>query len=179
MNRTLEPTEKGRMDASNRRDAAIAELTRTLQRETETVRELREALLRQRSGVAADSAGAVNESCDDIARLLVAVEAAKKHRAMRIDAVAPEAGASLDRLEVSLGAQCPGALLDAHRVLKREAEATAREASVNRAVLARTVEAGEAFLQALFSGSTAPDPVYRAGERREEDGAGFLLDRKA
>lgn len=178
MTRTLERTENARMDATNRRDAAIAELTRALRREAETVRELREALLRQRAGVAADSPGAVNESCDDIARMLVAVEAAKKNRAMRIEAIAPEAGASLGRLETVLGAQCPADLVDAHRDLRREAEATAREASVNRAVLARTVEAGEAFLQALFSGSTAPDPVYRAGERREDDGAGFLLDRK-
>ncbi len=179
MSRTLEVTEKGRMDASNRRHAAIAELTRALVREAETVRELREALLRQRAGVAADSAGAVNDSCDDIARLLVAVEAAKRNRTMRIESIAPEAGVSLDRLEAALGERCPADLLDAHRALKREAEATAREASVNRAVLARTVEAGEAFLQALFSGTSAPDPVYRAGERREEDGAGFLLDRKA
>ncbi|MFN8588891.1 MAG: hypothetical protein U1E86_28000 [Burkholderiaceae bacterium] len=179
MTRMLDRTETARMDSPNRRDAAIAELTRALHRETETVRELREALLRQRAGVAADSPGAVNESCDDVARLLVAIEAAKKNRAMRIEAIAPEAGPSLVRLEALLGPACPPELVEGHRTLRREAEATAREAAVNRAVLARTVEAGEAFLQALFSGSTAPEPVYRAGERREDDGAGFLLDRKA
>lgn len=175
----LERTESGRMDGKSRKDVAIAELTLALERETETVRELREALLRQRAGVAADSAGSVNESCDDIARLLVAIEAAKRHRAMRIEAVSPEAGGSLEALERALGPNAPEPLRRAHAELRREAATTAREASVNRTVLSRTVEAGEAFLQALFSGSNAPEPVYRAGERREEDGAGFLLDRKA
>ena len=58
-------------------------------------------------------------------------------------------------------------------------EETAREAAVNRTVLKRTVEAGEAFLQALFTGVSEPQTVYRAGERREDDGSGFLLDRTA
>ncbi len=175
----LERTETGRMDANSRQELALGELTRALEREIETVSELREALLRQRAGVAADSAESVNQSCDDIARLLVAIEAAKRHRTMRIDSLVPEPGVSLDTLERWLGASLPRPLLDARVRLHRAAEATAREAAINRSVLSRTVEAGEAFLQALFSGSAAPEPVYRAGERREEDGAGFLLDRKA
>ncbi|MBI5170864.1 MAG: hypothetical protein HZA61_15350 [Candidatus Eisenbacteria bacterium] len=167
------------MEGKSRMDVALAELTRALERETGTVRELREALLRQRAGVAADSAGAVNESCDDIARLLVAIEAAKRHRAMRIEAVSPEGGVPLDSLERVLGPALPESLVRARAELRREAQATAREAAVNRTVLARTVEAGEAFLQALFSGANTLEPVYRAGERREEDGAGHLFDRKA
>lgn len=175
----LEQMETGRMDANRQQDTAIGELTRALQRETETVSDLREALLRQRAGVAQDSAELVNQSCDDIARLLVAIEAARRHRAMRIESLSPDAGITLESLERWLGPELPADFAEARATLRREAEATAREAGINRSVLSRTVEAGEAFLQALFAGTNGPDPVYRPGERREEDAAGFLLDRKA
>jgi len=67
-------------DLDMHRQQSLAELTGALLREMETVRALREALVRQRAGVAADSPNAVHDSCDDIGRILVALENTKRHR---------------------------------------------------------------------------------------------------
>lgn len=161
-----------------RRDEALAELARALTREAGVVRDLREALLRQRAGVAADAVADVHVSCDDIARVLVTLDSARRHRATVLGSLVRETPATLEALARELGGSLPPELAEAALALRREAEATAGEAAVNRTVLQRTVEAGEAFLQALFTSTTPPDPVYRHGDRREDEAAGFLLDRK-
>lgn len=171
-------TEPRAAEAAARRDEALRDLTRALAREASAVRELREALVRQRAGVSVDSIADVHVSCDDIGRVLVALEAARRHRGLLLAALVPGGERTLEALASELGGSLPPELAEAALALRREAEATAREASVNRTVLERTVEAGEAFLQALFTSTNLPEPVYRAGERREDDGAGFLLDRK-
>jgi len=162
-----------------RRTAALAELARVLARESNLVRDLREALVRQRAGVAADSTADVQGSCDDIARILVALDGARRNRAALLSDLVGSVPATLEELARALGGMLPPAVAQAGLALRREAESTAREAAVNRTVLQRTVEAGEAFLQALFTSTMSPDPVYHAGERRDDDGAGFLLDRTA
>jgi len=166
------------MDPETQRRQTLAELAAALTREAEVVRALRESLVRQRAGVAADSAEAVHASCDDIGRILVALETGKRHRLALLAALVPDAPPTLESLERALGGALPPALAAVRATLRSEAETTAREAGVNRTVLKRTVEAGEAFLQALFTGVAEPEAVYRAGERRDDDGSGFLLDRK-
>ena len=160
-------------------DETLATLTRTLTREAEAVRELREALVRQREGVAANAIPAVHGSCDDIARLLVTLDTAKRLRMGMLERLVPEGPVTLDAVAALCGGTLPPALAQAGQLLRREAADAAREAAVNRAVLQRTVEAGEAFLQALFASAGDRDSVYHAGERREDDGSGFLLDRTA
>ena len=160
-------------------DGALADLARVLSREAEAVRELREALVRQREGVAGNAIGAVNGSCDDIARLLVTLEAAKRLRVGMLDRLVPGGPGTLEAVAAQCGGALPPALAEASLVLRREAAEAAREAAVNRVVLQRTVEAGEAFLQALFASAGDRDSVYHPGERREDDGSGFLLDRTA
>jgi hypothetical protein len=160
-------------------DEALAGLTRALVREAEAVRELHEALVRQREGVAADAIEVVQGSCDDIARLLVTLDGAKRSRMGILQRLVPDEPGSLEAVAAMCGGSLPPALAEASATLRRVAADAAREAGVNRVVLQRTVEAGEAFLQALFAGAGDPDPVYRAGERRDDDGSGFLLDRTA
>jgi len=161
------------------KDEALAGLARVISREAEAVRELREALVRQREGVAANAIDAVHGSCDDIGRLLVTLDAAKRLRMEMLSRLVPDGPGTLEAVAATCGGDLPPALAEASQALRREAKGAAREAAVNRAVLQRTVEAGEAFLQALFTGIAEPEPVYRAGERREDDGSGFLLDRTA
>ena len=168
-----------RRDEPVRRTEALAELERVLGRETDAVHELREALVRQRAGVAADSTPAVHGSCDDIARILVALDNTRRHRSALLEVLVREQPPTLDALARELGDTLPARIAEAGQRLRQEAEGAAREAAVNRTVLQRTVEAGEAFLQALFTNAGAPDAVYRPGERRDDDGSGFLLDRKA
>lgn len=159
--------------------ALADELAKAFANEAHAVRELREALGRQRHGVARDAVREVEASCDDIGRILVTLEAARRTRTARLEALAPAGGSPWAALERAFGGRLPDALAAARRELRAEAEATAHEAAINRAVLRRTIESGEAFLQALFSNVTLPGPTYRAGERAEEGEPGFLLDRKA
>jgi hypothetical protein len=165
-------------DAAMRQAEILTELARVLAREAEVVHALREALVRQRAGVAADSTPDVHGSCDDIARILVALDNARRHRSSLLANLAGGTPTTLEALARELGGTLPPELAEAAAVLRREAEGAAREAAVNRTVLKRTVEAGEAFLQALFTDAGEPEAVYRPGERRDDDGAGFLLDRK-
>ena len=162
------------------KDETLAVLARALGREATAVRELRESLVRQREGVASDSIETVHRSCDDIGRLLVTLDAAKPSslrdppgfRARRRDVA---------RRPLRIAGRLPAAALWRKPVTccARRLRQPPGEAAVNRVVLQRTVEAGEAFLQALFAGAGERDPVYRAGERRDDDGSGFLIDRTA
>jgi len=163
---------------ADERQRLLDGLTQVLAREAKAASELREALIRQRAGVAADSSGAVHASCDDIARVLVALDASRRHRATLLAALVPGPAPTLVALTERLGGTLPPALADAAQALRAAAKSAAQEAGINRTVLQRTVEAGEAFLQALFSGTGDADAFYHAGDRRE-DGAGFLLDRRA
>jgi hypothetical protein len=135
--------------------------------------------VRQREGVAADAIDAVNGSCDDIARLLVTLDSAKRVRMDLLGRLLPDGPRTIEAVAATCGGCLPPALAEASQSLRREAAAAANEAAVNRVVLQRTVEAGEAFLQALFAGAGDRDSVYRSGERRDDDGSGFLLDRTA
>lgn len=160
-------------------DRLVRELVLVLEREAQAVRELRDALARQRDGVAHDSTGAVHASCDDIGRILVTLEAARRARARLLEPIAGPGEAPLAALERVCGGALPEPLGTARAALRVAAEGAAREAAINRAVLRRTIESGEAFLQALFSNLAEPDPTYHAGERPDEGSPGFLLDRKA
>ncbi len=155
------------------------DLARVLEREAAAVLELREALLRQRAGVARDATEAVNASSDDVGRVLVALEAARRTRAGLLAPFAAPDEPPMAALERLFGGALPEPLAAARRELRAAAEAAQREAVVNRTVLRRTIESGEAFLQALFSNVAEPEPTYRAGDRPDDGGPGFLLDRKA
>ena len=175
----MAPARAERKGTSMQMDEALAGLARALAREAEAVHELREALVRQREGVAADAIDAVNSSCDDIARLLVTLDTAKRLRMDLLARLLPDGPRTMEAVVSLCGDSLPAALAEASQALRREAATAANEAAVNRVVLQRTVEAGESFLQALFASAGDRDSVYRAGERREDDGSGFLLDRTA
>ena len=160
-------------------EGAAAELVRVMAAESAAVSELREALLRQRAGVATGSAEGVAASCDDIGRILLTLGEAHRQRGALLEALTGDASAPLETLEGSYGGELPAALAAARDGLRREAGLTATEATINRAVLRSAVEAGESFLQALFSAAGDPEPVYRTPERRDDAGQGFLLDRRA
>ena len=145
----------------------LNELAHVLNAETEVVEELKNALWRQRAGVAASDTEAVNASVDAIGRILLTLDAARHRRLRMVEAIAGDASLPLHRLE-------------ARARLRRAAEAVTQEVTVNRSVLRHAVDAGEAFLQALFSSVIDPAPVYGPPERPEEcPPSGLLLNRRA
>ena len=155
-------------------------LTAALEHEIVAVRELGEALVQQRSAVAANDIAAVNASVDDVGRLLLAVDESRRHRVAVVAELGGSPGTSLDQFEPHPGTPGAGAYAAARAALRREAEKAAHEAAVNRTVLRSAVEAGDAFLQALFSSSVDPSPVYGAAERQGRPRSpGFILNRRA
>jgi hypothetical protein len=154
-------------------------LTAALEHEALAVRELGEALVQQRSAVAASDIAAVNASVDDVGRLLLAVDEARRHRMAVAAELGGDPGASLEGFMPPPGTPGAGAYAAARAALRREAEKTAHEAAVNRTVLRSAVEAGDAFLQALFSSSVDPSPVYGAAEHQDRPRSpGFILNRR-
>jgi hypothetical protein len=157
----------------------LGEVARALDRETQIVRRLRDTLVQQRAGVAGSQAEEVNATVDSIGRILLALGEAHAYRNGVLDTLTGERGLTLDELERVLGGPLPEGLTEARTRLKAAAEEVAREVAINRTVLRRAVEAGEAFLQALFSAATVAPAVYGNAERTEEAPTGMLLNRRA
>lgn len=157
----------------------VGELVGALQQELRLIEELRQALLRQRAGVAADDAQAIESSVHAIGRTLLTLEEARRRRGTLTALVAGRPGVALADLEQHLGA-LPAGLVAAREAVRRGAEATALDVAINQTVLRRALEAGDAFLQQLFSSTGDPMPVYapgpRAGEARP---SGLILNRTA
>lgn len=171
--------ERSETEGRTPQDTMLRELTRALEREVGLVTGLRDALQRQRASIAANDTALVQSSCDEIAHILSALETAREGRGNALEALSGDANTALSALETCVAGPLPAALTSARRALRAQAQSAATETATNHVVLQRTLEAGEAFLQALFSNASDPDPVYRAGERRAEGDPGFLVDRKA
>ncbi len=172
----MSPDSESHLGAARTVPAALDVLASALAREAETVRELRDALQRQRAAVAANDADAVNASVDSIHAILLAVNEARRARAEILRAAWGDPELKLESLERALGAPLPLSVLTASAALRGAAEDVAREAAINGAVLRHAVQEGEDFLQTLFSSVAEPSGSY-SGERR--DTAGAVVNRRA
>jgi hypothetical protein len=116
-----------------------------------------------------------------VSRLLLRLQELRRRRSEQLAALAGDADPGLSTLTRALEMPLPPRLDEARRALRRAAADVVREATVNRAVLRRAVESGDAFLQALFSAATGPAPVYRPSSHPDERQAreGLLVNRKA
>jgi len=122
----------------------------------------------------------VDDSSDVTSRLLLALDEAKRRRTDIVAALTGDPGVPLGHLETQLGESLPPAVESARLTLQRAAADVSREAAINRVVLRRAVEAGEAFLQDLFSGGEPQPPGYGAASPPSPPSAsGRLLDRTA
>ncbi|MDM7913673.1 MAG: flagellar export chaperone FlgN [Candidatus Eisenbacteria bacterium] len=158
----------------------VDDLISLLQRETRLIIELREVLIRQRAAVGAQDPDGVQASIEGVGRIVTMLAEARTRRSRAIQSLGISPSPStLSQLETALGVDLPLPLLQARAALTREARSVVTEVSINRTVLRRAVETGEAFLQALFSCLSDPSPVYQAAERTEPRIAApsVLLDR--
>jgi hypothetical protein len=159
--------------------AQLLELAGALSREAAVVRELGEALAWQRQAVAGSRPDDLNAAVDAIGRILLTLDEARRGRAAALAALCGETPEPVARLEDAIAGPLPEELTRARADLEAAARAVAHEVAINRSVLRRAVETGEAFLQALFSSAGLPPAAYAPGERAEEPPAGLLLDRRA
>jgi hypothetical protein len=140
--------------------ARLADLAGALMQEQRLIEELRQALLRQRAGMATDDRDLIDETAYAIARMLLTLEEARRRRALLTAALMGRSRVALSELESCVGVQ-PAAQLRARRGGRRVAEATAHDLAINQSVACRAREAGDAFLQELFSS----DPPLKGGTR--------------
>lgn len=159
----------------------LADLAEALLYEAQVIEELRQALLRQRAGVAADDAGMVESSIHAMGRTLLTLDEAKRRRAALTSLIAGGEPTPLDRLEGLLGGSLPPEVAEARAMVKRAALRTAQDVAINQHVLRRALEAGDTFLQKLFSMAGDPAPGYQRRESAREPVAqsGVILNRMA
>ena len=158
----------------------LKHLATALHEEAGLVERLHDILLEQRTAVAADDAAGVNAAVDDLGRLLLTLEQARRTRSQLVDAVAGRHGVSLDELEPLLPFALPRPVVLAQAELRTAAERAAHAARINHRILRRAVEAGDAFLQELF-GTAVPVPAYLPADRPATvpRGPSLLLNRTA
>ena len=159
----------------------LSDLADALLYEASVIEELRGALLRQRAGVAADDADLVESSIHAMGRTLLTLEEAKRRRAALTALIAGGEPTPLDRLEVILGGALPSEVEEARSMVKSAALQTAQDVAINQHILRRALEAGDVFLQKLFSMGGDPSPGYSRGERPTESApqSGLILNRTA
>jgi hypothetical protein len=158
----------------------LVELTGLLEQECRLIDELRQALLRQRAGVAGDDSEVIETSVQAVGRTLLTLDEARRRRSELLGVITGQGDAPLAELEARLGRALPGALSRARESVRRAAEAAAREVAINQHILRRALEAGDAFLQQLFASATDPMPVYTPAARPAETrGSGLFLNRQA
>lgn len=159
----------------------MADLVEGLRYEAQVIGELRQALLRQRAGVASDDADVVEDSVHAMGRTLLTLDEAKRRRAALTALIAGGEPAPLDRLESLLGGSLPVELEEARTAVKRAALQAAQDVAINQHILKRALESADLFLQKLFSMASDPPPGYGCSDQPMDQGppSGLILNRTA
>ena len=129
----------------------LSEITRLLHRELQLVDELRDALARQRAGIANDDPAALEASVREVGRIAFGLEEARRHRATLVGAIAGDGSFPLARFEERLSGPLPEAFVRARADLREAGQGAANDVIINHAVLRQAVEAGEPMLRQLFA----------------------------
>jgi hypothetical protein len=129
--------------------ARLSDLAGALVQEQRLIEELRQALLRQRAGMASGDSEVIDGSVYAITRTLLTLEEAGRRRTSLTAAVMGRPGLALSDLELFVGV-LPAPLFEAREAIRRAAEATAHDLAINQRELRRALDAGDAFRQQLF-----------------------------
>lgn len=158
----------------------MGDLAHALLYEANVIEELRQALLRQRAGVAADDAEMVETSIHAMGRTLLTLEEARRRRGALTSLISGNDPTPIEKLESMFGGVLPAELENARSKVKRAALAAAQDVAINQHILRRALEAGDAFLQRLFSMSADPVASYQRSESTPDaPRAGLILNRTA
>ena len=151
----------------------------SLEQECQLIDNLRQALRRERAGVAADDAEAIEASVHAVSRTLLTIDGARRRRIELVGSLTGTDEVPLAQLERCLRRAVPERLRTAREGLRRGAEAAASDVATNQQVLRRALEAGDAYLQALFASAGDPMSVYSPARGGAVRPGGVLLDRTA
>lgn len=170
----------GRPDSAAAR-RGLDELTRALETETGLLGELVETLLGQRGAVAAGDLDRVFAGSDRVTETLLKLDRARTGRRDLMVRVAGDPALPLADLEVKLGRPLPEAAVRARKDLRDAARRAERELAINRAVLRRAQDAGQAHFDALLGWLERETPLYgpAAGKPRGTDRAALVVNKVA
>jgi hypothetical protein len=156
----LSLVEEGRAgDGEGTVNRRLDELTSALAYELRLIDDLRQALMRQRAAIASDDPDALESSVHAIGRTPLTFEEAGRRRGALVALIAGNSAIALTDLEAHLGFSVPDDFVATREAVRRAAEATSRELAINQTILRRALEAGDAFLQQLFSSTADPIPA--------------------
>jgi hypothetical protein len=122
--------------------------------------DLRRVLMRQRSSVAQNDSAGIEDCVDAMGRALHTLQEARGRRVALVKLMTGGEGKSLADVPRLLGEPLPDLVAVAKERVRQAASAVAREAAINQHVIRRSLDAGEAFIQRLFSGCGSLKPVY-------------------
>jgi hypothetical protein len=142
----------------------LDDLAAALRDETRVVEALRAALLRQRSGIAGSDYAAVEDSVRAMSRIALTLDEARTRRLQLTTTITGGHPAPLGELERYLGHRLPDPLPQVRASLRAAAAAVAHDIRINQRILRRALDAGDEFLQRLFTAAAPPNPVYRPGD---------------
>ncbi|NOT33314.1 MAG: hypothetical protein HOP12_03995 [Candidatus Eisenbacteria bacterium] len=156
----------------------LARLVAALERESTALRELAATLGRQRTHLSRDATDELEAESQNATRVLSALEEARRHRAdcVRGMGADPEDSKALTR---TAAADSSGRVAAACALLRKASADAAREAAINKKVIAAAQEAHHSFIATLFSADTPS--VYPASPEPHEAlvRQGALFDRRA
>ncbi len=160
---------------------ALAALTDALRGEVSVLRELTDAIHRQRAAVAVNDTTLVQATIGDVGRLLAALAEGRRERTHIIDVLTGNAQSTLDDVEACFPDQMSDDFALVRADLRRAAHVAAQDVALNHRILEKVVSDGEVFLQHLFASAAGSPDVYHAPESSQthSSGASVLLNRVA
>ena len=155
-------------------DEGFEALTRGLSVEEGLLRDLRAALVVQRSALAADDTARLEDVVNQIGRTLITIREARRHRGVLAELIVGAPNAGLSAVAESVSPSRAASFRAACRRLHELAVLVNRELSINQAVIRRAIESGEHYLQHLL---TVPTEGYRG--RPDDAPSGLILNESA
>jgi len=152
-------------------DERIERLVQSLEREVELLQELSAVLEQQRQGVARNDSTAIESSIQALGRTILTLEESRRQRRAVLALIGDTEEVELNDLEAHLGDSITPQLAAARTAVQQAAAAVSRDLSINQAVLNRAVQAGDVFLQRLFSTASHTTPSPRP-DTKADDGPG-------
>jgi len=156
------------------RSPAFGGLAEVVMQETRALEEFADVLERQRVAVSAGDRTALDDSVEDLDRLLLRLAKLREQCQSMVDSLSGDRGWSLTQFLDGLKDQVPLPLRHAQRQLRHAAENAARASRVNSVVLRRVLDSERTFLQSLFTDG----PVVGYPGASPGPGSGWLLDRQ-
>lgn len=162
-------------------------LAAALQYEARLMEELYAVLMRQRASVAQNDSAAIEDSVEVMGRTLYTLQTARERRLSLVRLLTGGEGRSLTDVPRLLGERVPQTVLEAKARIQKAASDVSREAAINQHVIRRSLDAGEAFIQLLFSDTGSLNPVYDVadghgngnGNGKSGRSAAMLVNRRA